>query len=325
MRWVAGAVAATAMMYGSVASGQPATAQAEILFRDGKRLMGEGNIAAACEAFEGSQAKAPAISTLLNLADCREKNQQYASAWAHFVEAARQARGGNEALLQTAESRAKALEPRLSYLTISVPDDARIAGLVITRDGLLVESFEWNRAMPIDGGTYRVEAKAPAHEAWAATVTVRNATDQQTVTVPRFPDPGAVAAATATVPPQAPPLAAQQDDVSPGMSGRRKLAIGFAGAGLVAGIGAGWLELASRSTYADAEDVVDIDEPRSRELTDRANRQRHFAIAAGASGVVLVGVAAYLWTTGRSPRARAVTIAPHVSPSRVGLALEGRF
>src|SRR5262245_33043378 len=66
---------------------------AERLFREGKRLMSENKIAEACKAFDGSYAKDPVVSTLLNLADCREKNQQYATAWSHFLDAERLARG----------------------------------------------------------------------------------------------------------------------------------------------------------------------------------------------------------------------------------------
>ena len=178
----------TSALAAGPASAQPAQAQAEHLFREGKRLMGEGNIAAACDAFEGSYAKDPAVSTLLNLADCREKNQQYASAWGYFIEAGRKTRNKPDmaALNKTAEQRATGIEPRLSYLIINVPDEARVEGLTITRNGVAVDVIEWNRDVPVDGGTYRVEGKAPAFEPWSTTITVGNAKDKQSVNVPRF-------------------------------------------------------------------------------------------------------------------------------------------
>lgn len=108
---------------------QPATASAEQLFRDGKRLMTEGNIAAACEAFDGSYRTEPTISTLLNLADCRERNQQYASAWGHFLAAARLARTDPSLapMLETAQRRATALERlrRVALASCRSPSRAR--------------------------------------------------------------------------------------------------------------------------------------------------------------------------------------------------------
>jgi hypothetical protein len=59
---------------------QPASVQAQSLFDDGQRLMQAGKLAEACAAFESSQKLDPAVITLLNLADCRERNHQLATA-----------------------------------------------------------------------------------------------------------------------------------------------------------------------------------------------------------------------------------------------------
>src|SRR5690349_11906109 len=106
----------------TAAQAQPASVQAEQLFRQGKKLMGEGKIAEACKAFEGSYRKDEAVSTLLNLADCREKNKQYASAWGHYLDAERKTRGdaAQATFNRTARERSVALESRLSYLIINV-------------------------------------------------------------------------------------------------------------------------------------------------------------------------------------------------------------
>ena len=98
-----------------VAWGQ-ASPQAEALFRDGKRLMKDGKVAEACAAFEGSERAEHNVATILSLADCREKNHQYASAWALFLQADSQTRSdpAKATLNRTAKTRALALEPRLS-------------------------------------------------------------------------------------------------------------------------------------------------------------------------------------------------------------------
>jgi hypothetical protein len=297
------------------AASQPATAQAEHLFREGKRLIAEGNITAACEAFEGSYGKDPAISTLLNLADCREKNQQYASAWAHFVEAARQAtRDSSQATLaKSAADRAAAVEKRLSYLIINVPDESRVQGLAITRNGVAVEAVEWNRDIPVDGGTYVIEGKAPAYESWSTKITVGNAKDKQSVNVPRFSQvlggPGTEQLVQDTRP-------------AGGFTGKRKAAVALwlIGAGAL-GVGVGF-EFKSRGTYDDAKIATTNDE--RHVLTDSATRERQIGVAVASLGAVALGTGVYFWVTGRQAE-RQVSVVPHVGGRDAGLAIVGSF
>jgi hypothetical protein len=209
------------------------SAEAETLFRDGKKLMAKGQFAEACLAFEGSFKKDPAATTLLNLADCREKNGKLASAWGHFVEAARLARGQG-AIEKSARDRADALSPR-SYLVVAVPDDVRVDGLVVKRDGVPMDPAEWNRKMPIDGGRHTVEARAPAHEPWSTSVVVEPSGDERSLTVPAF---------------RAMPLTPA---AAKGMTGRRKLALGGWALGAASLGGALAFELSARSAYDDAK------------------------------------------------------------------------
>src|SRR6476661_3375733 len=94
-------------------------AAAESLFQEARKLVDARRYGEACPKFAASQKIAPAIGTLLNLADCYEKNNQLASAWAKFHEAIalaqRLGRGNRE---QTARDRADKLEPRLIKLAI---------------------------------------------------------------------------------------------------------------------------------------------------------------------------------------------------------------
>lgn len=290
------------------AHAQPATAQAEVLFRDGKRLISEGNITAACDAFEGSFKIDASPSTLMNLADCRERNQQYASAWAHFVETARLARMNPalQGLAAAAKERATTVEAKLSYLIVNVPDEARIAGLSITRDGITVDPIQWNRDIPIDGGTYKIEGKAPAYEPWTTTVTVGNAKDKQSVNVPRFREAEPRAATT---------VRTQRTRVS--------LAAGIvwiAGcAGVASGIG---LEIMSRDSYYVA--TVSSDNARRHEMTDKANRQRDAAMIVGAVGAAAIGAGVYLWIRDRPTESR-ITVTPNATGESAGLTVQGSF
>lgn len=289
-----------------------ASAEAEQLFRDGKSLMAAGDYAQACEAFAGSMRQEPLPTTAVNLADCREKNQQYASAWGAFLEAARLARSRPEldALRALAESRAKTLEPRLSRLTIVVSDDRAVPGLVITRNGVPIEAAAWNRAMPVDGDTYLVEGNAPSFEPWSARVKVGAAQDAQTLAMPALVQ---LTIATAA-PTKARPAR---------LTGTRKAALGL-GAGGLLGLGAGLvLELKSRGTYDDAKTAATADERHN--LTDEANQQRLFGTIAAGAGIALIGAGVYLWVKGKPGASDHLALRPTIAPNGVTASLTGRF
>src|ERR1041384_2043238 len=125
------ATRALAVVVAMTAVAHAQSPEAEALFREARRLMKQNSFAAACEKFEASERLEPTIGTELKLAACREKNGQLASAWAAFIKAAQTAKhSGDRKREAEARRRVAALEPRLVYLTISVPRPARLAGLV---------------------------------------------------------------------------------------------------------------------------------------------------------------------------------------------------
>src|ERR1043166_6418194 len=213
-----------------------ASPQAEALFRDGKRLMKDGKLAEACAAFEGSERAEHNVATVLSLADCREKNRQFASAWALFLQADSQTRADptKATLNVTAKNRARALEPKLSCLTINVPDESRIPAPGVSPDGAPVDPAEWNRSIPADGGTHTIAGKAPGHESWSTTVTLRPEGDKQAVEVPKFkalPEIVNKPAQTERFAGSEQPIVREADPWTP----RRKIAVGVAAGGVVIG------------------------------------------------------------------------------------------
>lgn len=327
-------IATLAFAYGIVlpitAWGQ-ASPQAEALFRDGKRLMKDGQLAEACSAFEGSERAEHNVATVLSLADCREKNHQYASAWALFLQADSQTRADpSKAVLNTtAKNRARALEPRLSYLTINVPDESRIPELVVTRDGAPVDQAEWNRSIPIDGGSHVIAGKAPGHESWSTTVTLRPETDKQSVEVPRFkalPEivnkPPRDDAARSDEPPPPP-------EPSP-FTRKRQIAIGVAAGGVVAlGVGIGFgIKASSLHNDAVATCPPSACSPAAardaQSKNDRARKDAVFAnVGYGVAGAA-IAAGAVLWFLGKPESPTAVAIAPQLGAA-TGLAVMGRF
>src|ERR1041385_1415807 len=184
--------AALVLVAATAATGhaQPSGAQAETLFRQGKDLLAKGKIAEACAAFDASQKLDPTIATLLNQAACREKNEQFATAWGLFLEAERQTRSATDTatqqLHQVAASKAAKLEPRLSTLTINAPAENRVGGLQVTRAGDVVDPGAWNKALPVDGGTYRIAASAPGNAEWSTTLTIGNEHDVKAIEIPKL-------------------------------------------------------------------------------------------------------------------------------------------
>jgi hypothetical protein len=315
----------------AVAWGQ-ASPQAEALFRDGKQLMKEGKLDEACPAFEGSEHAEHNVATILSLADCREKNHQYAAAWALFLQADSQTRSdpSKAVLNKTAKTRARALESKLSYLTINVPDESRIPELVVLRDGAPVDPAEWNRSIPADGGAHVIAGKAPGHESWSTTVTLKPENDKQAVEVPKFkalpeivnkPARDAEARLQVTQP--------QLPEPSP-FTPRRKIGIGVAAGGVVVAAVAIGLGASASSLRNDAVATCPpaaCSPAAARDAQNKNDRARSRAMIAnvgfGVAGAAVVA-GAVLWFTGKPESSRPIAIAPQVG-STTGLAVVGRF
>jgi len=170
------------------ASAQPAGKQAEELYDRGRALIAAGKTAEACAAFEQSQHLEPAVTTLIALATCRERLGQLATAWKLFLEAAQQTRSASDdrsmQLHGIALERAAKLKPRVSTLTIRVPITSKIDGLEILRDQERIPTEEWNRTLPVDGGTFTISARVRGASDWSTRVTLAPEADAKTVDIP---------------------------------------------------------------------------------------------------------------------------------------------
>jgi hypothetical protein len=324
-------IMALALVVGSArAVAQPAGAQAESLFRHGKELMTKGRFAEACAAFEASQKLDPTISTLLNLASCREKNGQLATAWGLFLEAERQTRTASDdpsrQLHQVAVNHATKLEPRLSTLTITVAPEHRVGGLQVHRNADLVDPGAWNKALPIDGGTYKITASAPGNADWSAMITLGNERDAKTIDIPRLKAAALGEASTATS--ATSPAAPQPVGREPGALRSKIVPIALGGAALALAGGAVGFELSARSTYDKAE--VEVDDARQRSLWSSAKTRRYVAQGLGVASLASAGVAVWLYLRAdndeASPvREARVQVMPAVDGNRAGLVVMGRY
>jgi hypothetical protein len=326
---VLAAAVSTTLLSTTAAVAQPAGAQAEVLFRQGRKLLAAGKIAEACDAFEQSEKLEAAVTTLLNLAGCRERNGQLATAWGLFLDVERQTRGvaKDAALHDVAQGRASKLEPRVSKLTIAVAPGSRLDGLEIARGGEPLDSALWNNALPVDGGAFTISAHAPGAAPWSTTVTVKPEGDSKTVDVPRLVSlsPRHDTAATSSSPqpqPQPQPQPTQTFDVNPPPAAHRSLLppIAMTAATIVVGATALGFDLSSSNLYDEAKAEMSS-QSRRTSLENQANSQYQVAQGLAVAGAACAGVAIWLWVRhGHADDARTAIV-----PTANGIAITGRL
>ena len=304
--WVA---LSCALAYPATASAAPTAsdkAAAQALFEDAIRLMANKSYEEACRKLEESQRLDGAMGTRYQLSQCYEAIGRTASAWAGFVEVADLARAaGQEGREKAARERAASLEPKVARLVIDVatPD---VAGLEVRRDGVVLGPAQWGAAIPVDPGSHRVTASAPAKAPWTSDVTVSGTGDTIRLRVPSLagvPVPGPAPTEAASPPPKVP---SSPVETSHG-TGQRTLGIVTTAAGAV-GVGTGVvLGLVARSDYASAGSHCSAGgcDAQGKDTTDSARRLGNVGTVVFAAGSVLAAVGAVVWLT-----------APSAAPSR---------
>jgi hypothetical protein len=308
--------------------------EAEVLFRDGKALMKQGKIGAACDKFDASDRAEPSVGTELNLADCREKNGQLASAWAVFRKAAVAAKTAGDSKREAeARRRASSLEPRLAYLTILVPDASRIDGLQIARNGTAIDPELWNQGVPVDPGDYDINGQAPGHERWSAHVKIASDGQKASVEVPRMkafaeakPPPAPAPAAPVPVVDKPKP---EPEATPSAFTGTRKLAIAVAAVGIV-GIATGAVFGSKANTAENQSDATCpttvCNDPHALQLNSDAHSDALIANIGLIAGGALVAGGVVLWLVGGPTVAHdEVSIAPMLARGALGLAATGSF
>ncbi len=319
----------TAMgLVASPARAQEAVAAAQALFDDAKRLMGEQRYDEACPKLAESNRLDPGTGTLLNLGVCYEQAGKTGSAWSAFKQAQLMGRReGREDRVTFAAAGIARLEPRLSRLTVSVPPAARVAGLVVTRDGLPISEATFGSPLPVDPGTHQVIARAPKHEQWAQTVVVGEAADHETIQVPALV-PSPVAPPLAPTPrPTSPPGPAQEGDDGATQRTAGFVVAGIGGAATAAGLVFGGLAISAESDADElcGDGAVACPTQEGRDATDSAHRSATLAngFTFGGLGLVAVGLTVALLAPSEpaEPQQQAA-VYPWLGPAGGGMAVE---
>ncbi len=309
------AISALLIALSSVARAQsPEAAQ---LFDDGDKLLKQGKLAEACDAFESSNRIESRAGTLILLGECREKNKQLASAWSAFKDALTRVKDPKKQAV--AKARVAALEPRLSYLTVAV--GSPVDGLTVTRDDKPVDTGLWNKAIPIDGGSYAITATATGYVAWHGTAKVPAEHGDVAITVPKLAPAAAdkpiVVARTEPRPVEQPPSAfTNQRDIAIGVAG---VAVAATVVGIVLGNSAKSDQNKAYAMCPSASAPCDAADAANSLISTGHTRAFEADAAFGAAGVAAI-VAVALWLTGApSERAVEVAIDPH------GVIVMGQF
>ena len=342
LRWVSLALLAS-LGIAPVARAQSAAdkAAAEALFDEGKRLRDQKRYAEACPKLADSQRLDPAVGTLLNLALCYKENNQTASAWSTYREAAAQAASAHQSdREQLARDEAAALEPKLTKLIIEVaPDVAKVPGVEVKRDGAPVPQGLWGVAAPVDPGVRSIDVTAPGKKPLHMDAKAEGAGATAKVVVSALEDdPNATAAPVAVAGTESTPNGSQQGPTDQGAKpGQTQRIIGFivggAGVALVAVGGVFSLKGMSENDDAkkicadDSEPCTDDDIKENEHLRDQAKASfLNSYVFYGVGGVGLITGAVLVLTAPKSEKKTSrFRVTPEIAAGHVGLNVSGAW
>ncbi len=306
LKRTAALLASSVLLVALPASAQDKVSLAEGLFRDARQLMQKGDLAAACAKFKESQRLDPSPGTALNLALCHDKQGKVATAWAEFLEARRMAQTEHrDKVAAEADRRAKALEPKVSYLTIVLAE--KVPGITVEIDKVKLDSAVLGSKVPIDPGERTISISAPGYTPATMKITIGADHDMQTLNVPKLakaeraeaPEPAPKPAPATSAPAPSP-----KHDVTPKPAAHASvLPYVVGGVGVVAvGVGSAFAFMA-KSTYNKADGLCPSHTGCSSAAMDKrsqANTQANIANIAIPVGVVGIGVGVVMLLTGSS-------------------------
>lgn len=295
------------------------SAAAQALFDEAKRLIQQGDAAAACPKFEESERLEPGIGTKLNLANCYERIGRTASAWILFLEVESDTKRNGQTERQTmAHNRAAALQPKLSHLTITVSNASRVPGLVVERDGVAVGAAQWGLSIPVDPGAHTVTARAPGKKDWQSTVNVAADAGAQALSVP----------ALENAPIAAQPAATAAKPRSHALRTAAFVSFGVSGVGAVLGTVFGLSAISKNHQSDDPNNCMgDVCVPAGTSLRNEARSAGNIStVAFAVSGAALAtGIVLFVLDSKKETNAGALSAGAFATASGGELSLRGAW
>jgi hypothetical protein len=225
-------------------------------FDEATALLRSGDVAGACAKYQASLTLDPQLGTLLHLGSCEEQEGRLASAWTAFRDAADWAKKVGDKRVAVAEARAKKLEPRLSRLQLTLPEDLP-ADTTIERNGTVLPPTVYRSAMPLDLGRYEITASAPGHETWQGTIELTKEGQLVSLGIPTLQkkaEPTAAAAAASAAPPRL------QEEPEPSLFARKWPAFAAGGVAIAGGVIWSAFGIMSMQAKADAQEATGLDQ-----------------------------------------------------------------
>lgn len=301
-------------------------AAAEVLFEEGRKLLKQGLVDAACPKFAESHRLDPALGSLLNLASCHEEQGRIATAWGEYRDAEQVAkREGDKKRERFAAQKVRALEPRLPKLKIVAVDPP--PGLIVQRDDVELSSASLGVAIPVDPGQRTVKAEAPGFEPWSTDVTVLEKNEIE-VSIP------ALTPAPAEAPPgeDDPPDVVGPAERPADGSTQRMVGLLLGGTGIASFAAAGAFALLTAERQGFADDPSRCPEPSrcTQEGFDAIETARSYALVstictiAGAA-LLTGGAVVFLTAPDGEGEAASVWLTPALGPGTALLDVSGRF
>jgi hypothetical protein len=300
-------------------------AQAEVLFNAARKLHDEGNFAEACPKFQASFDLDEQLGTLFNIADCFEKLEKWATAWARYDAALEWAERDKDDRIAFIRAGRDRVAPKVPKVVIAVSRPA--PGLHVRQDDTKVIAAMYGLPLPVDPGPFKVvvmrgdvileEHDAVAKEGATATIELDLA-----------------AIATKHPKSSAEPVAKETPDKpqEPYDPTHRNVGLIVGGVGLVAVIVAGGLEIGAlvKKGQAETEDAC-VNKFCSADGLDAADDAKTFAEVGqwvGIGGLVTLAVGATIFFTAPSEPDEPVAawrVQSWAGVEGAGLVIEGAF
>jgi len=224
--------------------------EAEKLYGAAAKDMAAGNYARACPTFEAAKEKAlEHVRTGMTLAQCYTEWGKPGSAYEELK------RVREFAVKQNKTDKVKAIDNQLAnlktkapLLLINVPTEAKNqSGLAILSNGKPIPVAQWDTAVPVNPGTYRIEASASGKEAWQTSVDAKE--PGKTITVKIAPPSWGLSGSSNPSEPPAEP--APQKPTNSKLRTLGFVGLGIGGAGIVVGSILGGLAISKNKAGAE--------------------------------------------------------------------------
>jgi hypothetical protein len=313
--WLITTVLAFALWSGSAASQPRDRAAADALFQAARAEFDSGDFASACEKFAESNRLDPAPGTLLNLSLCLEKIGKVASAWEGFRQVAERLR---DERVDFAKDRSTALESRLPWLTLRLPENAP-EGTRVFRDGIELRQASLGVPLPVDPGPHILVTQAPGHLKSTATVRLDEGQREEVVVAigplaPTPPTPVNTASSPKNVVDEPP----KRDRTFAWIAG------GISAVGIGTSLATGALALSSKNTVKDR--CVDrICDEEGLQAAQSGRTYATISTVAGAVGLLGLATGTYLLIASGQEKEPFTRVEAVAIPGGSYLGMSGRF